>query len=328
VLINNPEISLSDITNNHDVSLALAVWLVNDQYDHIDDEKYISATALMKPLRQIILGSRLNTGPGAAPSDVVDFVARAMGNSLHTAIETAWLNNHERCMSLLGYPRSVIDRVLINPKDEDIVPGSIPIYLEQRAIRELMGYKIGGKFDMVADGVLQDYKSTSTKKWVDHSGDSDYCIQGSIYRWLNPDKIKEDFIRINFIFTDWNKRESLMNSEYPKHKVAYRDIPLMSSRETEQWIATKLNQINKYQGVPESEIPYCTDEELWRSEPQYKYYSDPSKTARSTKNFDTMREAHMFMGERGKGIVITVPGLARRCDYCNVSTICTQRSKQ
>jgi hypothetical protein len=41
-----------------------------------------------------------------------------------------------------------------------------------------------------------------------------------------------------------------------------------------------------------------------------------------------LREANIYMNDKAKGIVITVPGFPRRCDYCNVSTICTQRSKQ
>lgn len=48
------------ITNNTGVSLAMAVWLVNDDYDYQKAKpNYISVTTLLKPLRQIVLPRRV-----------------------------------------------------------------------------------------------------------------------------------------------------------------------------------------------------------------------------------------------------------------------------
>ena len=104
----------------------------------------------------------------------------------------------------------------------------------------------------------------------------------------------------------------------------------MNLEETENWISRKLDLITRYRNAPEKTIPECTDEELWRSDPKYRYYSDPQKTSgRSTKNFESLAEARQFMlnEKGGKGIVITVPGEVQRCNYCSAFNICTQKDK-
>jgi hypothetical protein len=317
------------ITNNSDISLALAVWLLHDEYDYQNDENYISATRLMRPIRHLVLPHRIPPAKRPAP-DVEEYIASALGKSLHDSIEKAWVKGADRSLKLLGYPEDVIQHVRINPETVDA--GTIPIYLERRAKREIKVtgrvYVVGGKFDMVMEGIVMDNKSTTVWTWVYGGKDDDYRLQGSIYKWLNPDKITEDFIRINFIFTDWSAADARNNPKYPQKRVAHKDIPLLSVEETEAWIRWKLEQVQKYMDAPESQIPECTDEELWRSAPKYKYYSDPTKTAgKSTKNFDTLAEANAFRAEKAKGIVITVPGEVKRCSYCEGFEACTQKNR-
>ena len=317
-----------NITNNTNIPLPLAVWLVSDNYDYVTDPKYISATTLLKPIKQIILSRRVN---GAILScDVEDFISRSMGTALHDSIEKAWNNNYRKSLESLGYSTNLINRILVNPTQEEVLNANnpIPIYLEQRAIKELNGWKIGGKFDMVAEGVVNDYKSTSVYSWIHDNKTRDYQLQGSIYRWLNPDKITEDYIRINFIFTDWQKVNALSDPNYPKSRLQYKDIPLFSLEETEKYLSNKLAQLDKYMEAPEMQIPECTEEELWRTPGKYKYFSNPSKTlGRSTKNFDNQAEANKYwkVDKKGKGIVIYAPGEVRRCQYCSAASICKQR---
>ena len=321
---------MKPITNLHDVPLTLAVWLLHDEYDYQNIPKYISVTTLMKPLRMIILSRRTPPAEREAP-DVVDFVARAMGTALHDSVEKAWVKGYARSLKMMGYPESVIKRVLINPTPEELAAAEhpIPIYLEQRALREINGWTVGGKFDMVAEGMVQDNKSTSAYTWVYGGRDEEHALQGSLYRWLNPDKITEDFIRINYIFTDWQKAQVAQNPKYPKQRVQSKDIDLLDITATENWVQRKLGLIEKYAAMPEKEIPLCTDEELWLSDPTFKYYTDPNKTSgRSTRNFDSKREADAFMSEKGgKGIVVTTLGTPKRCGYCDAYDNCTQKDK-
>jgi hypothetical protein len=320
------------ITNTSDISLALAVWLLHDDYDYQSMSNYISATSLMKPLRHIVLAPRVDRE--SLPSDVVDFTPRALGHSLHDSIEKAWIKGYAKSLKLLGYPESLIERVRINPSDEEVRGSNsiIPIYLEQRMFRNYKGYNIGGKFDMVTDGIIQDTKSTSAFTWVHGGRDDDYKLQMSLYRWLDAaqplPKITEDYGRINFIFTDWQKFSAKTNPKYPQKRVEHKVIQLMSLAETEAWVDHKLSQIVKYQNAPENLVPECSEEDLWRSDPVFKYFGDPAKTTgRSTKNFDSLAEAHAFKAEKGKGVVITTPSEPKRCSYCDAFSICTQKDR-
>lgn len=306
-------------TNESSVPLPLAVWAVDDDYDFINDPDYFSVTSLLKPIRQVVLSKRID--PDSIKTDVEGLVAIAMGKSIHAGIERAWTRNLATNLKLLGYQNGIIKRFKVNP--ETISEGDIPVYIEQRKIKDFEGFKIGGKYDMVLDGVVYDNKSTSTFKWTNHSSDDDYIKQGSLYRWLNQDKITSDYIRINFIFTDWSKLSAIKDPEYPQHKVAYRDYPLMSIPETEKFLREKLAQIKRYWNSPDDEIPECTDEELWRTPTKYKYFVNPS-ASRATKNFDSLAEAKKWMADMGKGVIRIVPGEARRCNYCNAAPICEQ----
>lgn len=320
------------ITNNSDISLTLAVWLVNDEYDYINEPNYISVTGLMKPLRQIILPPRIP--PEARTEDVEDFIARQMGHSLHDSIEKAWTLRYEKSLKKLGYPQNLIDRVRVNPEDQELIdnPDLIPVYLEQRTIRDFEGYRIGGKFDMVAEGRVEDNKSTSVWAWVNGTRDDEHCLQGSLYRWIDSardlPRITEDHMRVNYIFTDYSKMMRNSNN-YPEKRVMHKDIPLMSLDETENWVRNKLALIQKYKNEPEFLLPECTDQELWMSDPKYSFYLDPTKVGgKATKNFNSAADAKAYqMNEKGgRGVIITKPGIPKRCEmYCNAFNGCTQK---
>ncbi len=321
------------ITNTGDISLPLAVWLVHDDYDYISEENYISVTGLMKPIRQIILPSRIP--PDQLVLDVQDLIASSLGHAIHDSIEKSWNGGrHQLALKKLGYPQHIVDRVKINPSDDEIQEDTIPVFFEQRGIRPFGKRKIGGKFDLVADGIVQDNKSTSVFAWIAGTRDEEHILQMSLYRWIDADRVKqdlkpritEDFGIINYIFTDWSKMMARSVNNYPPKRVMSKTLPLMSLAETERWVINKLRDIDQWHDKPETEIPHCTDEELWRSKPQYKYFSDPMKvTGRSTKNFDDLHEANRFQAEKGKGVVITKPGEPKRCSYCAAFDACTQK---
>jgi hypothetical protein len=324
------------ITNTSGISLPLAVWLAHDEYDYIQGvENYISVTTLMKPLRQIILPSRIPTQE--VELDVQDMIATSMGHALHDSIEKAWKRGYKRALKLLGHPEELIERVAINPTDEERRASNhmIPVYIEQRSMREIDGYTIGGKFDMVTEGIVNDNKSTSVWAWINGTRDDEHRLQMSLYRWLDAGqpvrKITEDFGQINYIFTDWSKAQARTNPKYPK-RVETKNIALMSLQDTENWIRRRIAEIETNKHLHETQLPECTDEELWRSAPQFKYYADAAKAntpgARSTKNFDSLNEARKFMAEKGGvGTIKTIPGEVKRCGYCQAFDICSQKDK-
>jgi hypothetical protein len=215
---------------------------------------------------------------------------------------------------------------LINPKPEDIKEDSIAIYLEQRAQKQVGNYLVSGKFDFVGEGRVEDFKSTSTYTAINSTNDDKYILQGSIYRWLNPTIITKGEMAIQFIFTDWSAARAKSEDNYPKQRIQQRILPLKSVAETEAYIVSKLALVEKYMDLPEENIPLCSDEDLWRSAPVFKYYKNPDKMARSTKNFDTKQEAYIRLAEEGgKGIVVERPGQVTACKYCPAFSVCTQK---
>lgn len=319
------------LTNTHSISLPLAVWLLHDDYDHINEPNYISATSLLKSTRQLVLSRRVVQSDREL--DISSFLASRFGHAIHDSIEKAWRQSGPEAMKRLGYPDHIASKLIVNPTAEEMTadPAIIPVWIEQRAFKEIQvgktTYKIGGKFDMVLDGRLFDTKTTSVYSYLMGRKDNDYAMQGGIYRWLNGELITSDHIYIQFIFTDWQKVQAKRDPAYPQTKALEYPVELPSIQETERFITDKLAQLEKYWNATDEEIPFCTDKELWRGETQYKYYSDPNKTqGRSTRNFDNLQDANAFMAEKaGKGAVIAFPGEVKACDYCPAFAVCKQK---
>jgi len=318
---------VNTLTNNSGVPLSIAVWLAHDNYDYIDDTNYISVTTLIKSPRQIILGRRICTVEQPAP-DVAGRMAGAIGSSIHGSIEDAWYNHHKECLSKLGYPNKVIDRIKINPEPSELLPGIIPIYMEKRVERKVGSFTIGGKYDFIGDGQLEDFKTTGVYSYMSGSNDWKYKLQGSLYRWLNPEIVTGSHLSIQFIFTDWSKKDSIIQAAkgYPATKIFQHKIPLISVPETQVWVEEKIRLLESLEDTPECDLPLCEANDLWQDEPTYKYYKNPAKRTRSTANFTTSAEATIRWIEDGRcGEVVTVPGTCKGCLYCDAFHQCTQK---
>lgn len=314
-----------NITNKFDIPLVAAVWALTDTYDYVDLPNYISATTLLKPTQEIILRDRLEN-ENRLDLDVSDLLASAMGTSIHAGVETAWKNHYPRALRALGYDEETINLVKINPDPKKLSKTDIPVYLEQRSFKALEGFNVGGKYDLVVEGKLHDVKSTSVYAWIYGSNNDNYKLQGSIYRWLNPEIITSDYITIVYVFTDWSKSASRSNPNYPPKKVSSVDIELFNLEETEEIIRKKLLKIIEERNLPTDKLTPCTKAELWQKDPIYKYYSDPLKiNGKSTKNFNNYVDAFSHWSKMGKGVIITKESLPAKCDYCAVSNICHQR---
>lgn len=312
--------------NVSEVPLALGVFLASDSYDYDNTPNTISATTLLRPLRQVILQGRVPPGDGLV--NLADMMSNRMGAAIHDGIEKAWLNNHVNAMKALGIPQKVINQVRINPEPAQLDDTTIPIYLEQRSSRQCGQWKVTGKYDFVGDGMVQDFKSTSTFTYKKQTNTDKYIQQGSIYRWLNPDVITGESMQIHYIFTDWKPSMVRSDPSYPPRRFHTQSFPLMSLQETQRFIERKLALIETHLNAPEDMLPECSDEELWRSEPVFKYYKNPEKTQRSTKNFDSRADAMVqFVTDGSKGIVKEVPGRVMACKYCPAFAACSQKDR-
>jgi hypothetical protein len=319
---------MTEFTNLFGIDLSMAVWLVHDDYDFVPKENALSATGLLKPTRQIILGTRLAQSGIVETEDLSSRISMKLGHAIHDSIEQAWKKGYKQNLASLGIPQKVIDRVKINPNPGDVVDTDLPVYIEVRGTREIGAWRISGKLDMAIDGRLKDIKSTSVYTYIKGRKDEDYRLQGSIYKWLHADKITDQEMDVQFVFKDW--MGAMVNSTpgYPATQVVSYTVPLYTDEETENWIENKLDDLERYMDAPQEALPRCTDEELWRTDPVWKYFADGSKTdGKSTKNFDDPAEANRHLASKGKGVVINVPGKVKACSYCRAFQICTQKDE-
>lgn len=311
-------------TNTSNISLALAVFLATDDYDH--EPNTISATSLMKSTRQHILSKRIPAEENFI--DISTLVPSRLGSAIHGGIENAWLNpNVIKIIESLGYPKAVYQNIKINPTAEELDPKTIAIYMELRSYLEVMGVTISGKFDFVGDGKVQDFKNTSVWRYVYQTSKQDYINQLSIYRLLNPDIITKDTGLIHYIFSDWSKMDSLRTKGYPPSRIMTQEIKLMTIKETMSYVRNKISLIQHHADSKEEHLPLCNDTELWRKDPTWKYYKNPQKTdGRSTKNFDNLKDATIKLVEDNSvGVVKHVPGQVVACSYCACFSRCTQK---
>ena len=312
-----------EYTNKNDISLPLAVFLMHDKYKHDDRPNAISATALIKPIRQTIL---IRQNPTEAKTiDISELVASRMGSAIHKGCEEAWTDPDtiKKALILFGMSEDAIKNMKINP--ESTVEGETAVYVEQRVEKTIGNFIISGQYDLVLDGALNDFKSTSVWAYIYESNVDSYIKQGSIYKWLSPDKITSDYINISYIFTDWSAVRAREKKDYPQFKAITRKYALWSVEETENWIMNRVNTLNTLWKTPQENLPECTDEELWATQTTYKYYKNSNKLDRSTKNFDTMDEALIRQANDGNvGTIKTVPGEVKACRYCPVVGLCTQ----
>ncbi|GEK52338.1 PD-(D/E)XK nuclease family protein [Vreelandella venusta] len=312
-------------SNQAGVPLSLSVFLATDTYDGKEDDT-LSATTLLKPVRQVILSDRVPQEHAVV--DVLSLIKSRMGTAIHDSIEKSWTAHYKEAMTALGYPARVIDRVIINPAANDDLTDKIPVYMEQRRYKEVEGVRVSGKFDFVAEGRIEDFKSTSVNTWINNNKDEDYVLQGSIYRWLSPDIITQDTMAIQFIFWDWQPGRAKTDPKYPARPTMQRTFKLMSLQETEAYVAGRIRQLKQLWKAPEQDLPLCTDKELWRRAPQWKYYKNPAKTTRSTKNFDNKQDAFARLAEdKHVGIVKEAPGEVVACKYCPAFPICSQKDQ-
>jgi len=308
-------------TNKANVSLPLAVWLMHDDYDYDDRPNVISATSLLKPIRALVLKYQYNDINKEV--DITDLVSARMGSAIHAIAEEAWLERGNISKALKAMGTSNLDKIFIINPDKPVKDSEVAVYVEQRHETTVGDYIISGKYDLVLDGTLSDYKSTSVWTYIYDSNAMKYTQQGSIYKWLAPDRITDNKVSIQFIFTDWSAANAARDSKYPQSRVLTRDYPLWSTDRTENYIKDKLQDVTSLLDKPQEQLPQCTSEELWESATKYKYFKNPD-AQRATKNFDSLDEANIRLATEGVGTIKTVPGEAKACRYCEVVEVCDQ----
>lgn len=295
----------------------LKAMLAYNDYDYSDDPTNISTTSLMKPTHMVAL-ERFNKDT-SKEINLEGMIPSVMGNAMHSLLENALDATDEATWKQFGIPK----------------PEKLEVRQEERVIRTAKGYTVTGKFDMLymydgSEWHLADLKTMSV--WalmIDPiKKKEEFIKQLSIYRWLNHDKDIADRAEILYWYTDWSKMDSIRQAGrgYPQSRIGHLEISLWSLDVTEKYVHDQLTALIaatkslETKGVTGTK---CSEVELWKTENTFKYYKNPKKTDRATKNFDNYNDAHArYMKDGSIGTVIEVSGEIKRCKYCSVTAFC------
>lgn len=310
--------------NASNIPLTMAVWLAADYgYDLVYDPMVYSATDLLKPIKSLLLTREIkdNTLP-TETVEIADLAPARLGTAVHTDVERAWTENHQEALVALGYPDAMISRVRLNPVNAD--PKNINIYIEQRTAKQVGKYTVSGKFDFVVEGRVRDIKTTKTYNWIHGGNNHKYMMQGSIYRWLNPDIITDDFMSVDYAFTDWTPLQAQVNKDYPPSRILSKELELLPIQVTDDYVHARLDLIDALTGAPQADMPDCTPDELWQMPTKYAFYRKATNK-KATKLYDSLAEANQANTDIGNtGAVVHRPSTPKFCTYCDGSSICLQ----
>ena len=305
-------------TNTRDIPFSVAIWLARDLYDR--DPSYISGSELQRSNRQIVLSRRVTQD-----IDLSQVLAARLGNAINDAIDAAWKSDR-----LMEYVRLAGFNPLFEYDVNPVIPtpGKTPIYIQKRYDEAFMGKVLSGAPDMILNGRLFDYKSTSVFLYLKKTP-ADYMWQLTTYRYLAREYINDNVATIQFILKDWSKTRAAKDPNYPQTPCPTMLVPVGTVEECKQRLENRVTEVTGLLSAEDSDLPLCTDEELWLDPPRFAYYKNPhaAPNARATRVFDTMAEAISYQStQSGVGRVDTRKGEPRACDYCAASTICQQRA--
>ena len=180
--------------------------------------------------------------------------------------------------------------------------------VEERVYAEVLGWKLGGQFDVLEGSTLSDWKVTSVYA---SDGKIEWENQLNVLRWLlHKNNTTVDKLQIVAIFRDWRPMEAKKDPEYPQTQVQVIEVPLWDLDKAEEYVSTRI-QLHQL-----ADPPVCTDEERWSTQEKWALMKEGGK--RATKLFEIKPESC------DKGYFIEHrPKEHRRCaNYCSVSQFC------
>lgn len=196
---------------------------------------------------------------------------------------------------------------------------------EHRFYATVNGKIISGAIDAVEpvggdDCIVWDYKLMTAYKAQTEL--KDFERQLNIYAWLLRQNGKNPVsLRISACIRDWADAKWRYNNHdnsYPHSMFPVYEMPLWSAEEAESYVHERTKHHTQ------EELPLCSDEERWMSEPKFAVTSE--KTKKALKLFDTLEGATEHAARVGSPTYIekrTAEPI--RCQrFCEVAEFCSQ----
>jgi len=293
------------ITNKFGMPQPFVDFAINDKYSK--GKADISVTSLIDSPRVRIMKDVYDED---VEIDAVDMVWALFGTAVHSVLEQS------------------------NPSKD--------IITEERLYSKLNGWILSGALDrqeIINDvTTIIDYKVTSV--WSVIYGKIEWERQLNCYAWLcrNKHKLtqhKVGSLKICAILRDWNRRDADKKENYPKAPIVFVDIPMWDEEATHKYISERLSLHQEAQVGYDlnSELPLCSDEEMWKKNDTWAVKKKSQK--RALRVLDSEEEAIKYIdwhNETDKAYTKKTDleiefrgGEYTRCgNYCSVADFCNQ----
>ena len=197
---------------------------------------------------------------------------------------------------------------------------------------ELDKYTISGTPDHYSDGVITDFKYTSTYSAYNKLTVKKWTQQLNIYAWLmflNNTKVTK--LQIQPLYYDWSATRQKRTREYPGHAMERKYIELWPFDATEEfiWWMVELKERAMDTGNDENlaeDFP-CTEEDMWTKPHVYAVMKEGRKSA--LRLLTTKEDAEEYMASKGGDRIDERLGENTRCEnFCSVKQFCNQYKLQ
>lgn len=277
------------ITNKHNLPDAVFNFLSANNYTPGDND--YSATTLLRPPQMVQLERRHWED---LEGDAIDKVWSVFGSAVHNLLE-------------------------YHADDTASV--------EERLYVDILGKRIGGQLDHYSDGIITDYKVTSTYTLSNPGRLKEWEEQQNIYAYLERmDGKPVNKIQVCVFFRDWSKGKSLSGGkDYPKTPLMVIELPLWDMEKQLEFIMERVEQHTMAEQLIDELLPLCNSEDMWEEPTKYAVTKKGKK--RATKLFTDKKKAEEDAERRGgKEFFVDVrTGGRMRCEeYCNVKDVCHQ----
>lgn len=213
---------------------------------------------------------------------------------------------------------TAVHAVLENSKDDNFHEEKFSVKVSESTVTGIVD-----SFDL-ENGIINDWKTASVYKVM--SGDfADWYNQGMTYAWLlKKSGLEVKRCRFVAMLKDFSKTKSRITANYPQSPVyIYQfDVTAEMLAEAEKRIIEKVKELEKFQNLPDDEIPPCSKSERWTQDEKWAVMKEGRKTA--VRLFDNEMDAENLAKELGKGHSVEHRrGIDKKCEeYCVCCEYC------
>lgn len=186
---------------------------------------------------------------------------------------------------------------------------------------------VTGRVDLydLQNEIVYDWKTANVYKWSYLDFD-DWDKQGLIYAWLmkqNGLNVKE--IRFVALLKDHSKSKARNDAGYPQKPTMVHTVKVSEEAlaEIENFIKTRITDIERSEHLPDEELTPCTEKERWQTENVWAVMKKGQKNAVRGGLCKTEEEANEKLVALKGDYIEFRQGESRKClDYCNVCSWC------